>query len=176
MQNNWPGGERFTGNLDKDDLDLLEEKLNLLDQAKVLIKNKSRDQSELIKVGEKILSIEEKRKKLNSDYVEKENMMETVEGTATYMGIMASKAVGYDFGPMYFDNIKDVPFSDVMPTYKEGRLDQGFLRDRLPYETGAQITLLLDELDPEKNWQTYLNKQSKENPKTLLDALKEILK
>lgn len=92
------------------------------------------------------------------------------------MGIMASKAVGYDFGPMYFDNIKDVPFSDVVPTYKEGRLDQGFLRDRLPYETGAQITLLLDELDPEKNWQTYLNKQSKENPKTLLDALKEILK
>lgn len=176
MQNNWPGGERFTGNLDKDDMDLLEEKLNLLDQAKVLIKNKSRDQSELIKVGEKILSIEEKRKKLNSDYVEKENMMETVEGTATYMGIMASKAVGYDFGPMYFDNIKDVPFSDVVPTYKEGRLDQGFLRDRLPYETGAQITLLLDELDPEKNWQTYLNKQSKENHKTLLDALKEILK
>lgn len=175
MQNNWPGGERFIGNLDKDDMDLLEEKLNLLDQAKVLINNKSRDQSELIKVGEKILSIEEKRKKSNSAYVEKENMMETVEGTATYMGIMASKAVGYDFGPMYFDNIKDVPFSDVLPTYKEGRLDQGFLRDRLPYETGAQITLLLDELDPEKNWQTYLNKQSKENPKTLLDALKEIL-
>lgn len=175
MQNNWPGGERFIGNLDKDDMDLLEEKLNLLDQTKVLINNKSRDQSELIKVGEKIFSIEEKRKKSNSAYVEKENMMETVEGTATYMGIMASKAVGYDFGPMYFDNIKDVPFSDVLPTYKEGRLDQGFLRDRLPYETGAQITLLLDELDPEKNWQTYLNKQSKENPKTLLDALKEIL-
>lgn len=175
MQNNWSGGERFIGNLDKDDMDLLEEKLNLLDQAKVLINNKSRDQSELIKVAKMILSIEEKRKKSNSDYVEKENMMETIEGTATYMGIMASKAVGYDFGPMYFDNIKDVPFSDVLPTYKEGRLDQGFLRDRLPYETGAQITLLLDELDPEKNWQIYLNKQTKENPKTLLDALKEIL-
>lgn len=174
MQNNWLGGDRFSGELNESDMNLLYEKLKLLDEAKNLIKNNDKDK--LIEVSKKIVEVEEKRKKTNPEYVEKENMMETIEGTATYMGIRASHVVDYDFGPMYFDNVKDIPFSDVIPTFKEGKLDEGFLRDRLPYETGAQITLILDELDKEHKWQIYLNEQTIKNSRTLVDALKETLK
>lgn len=50
--------------------------------------------------------------------------METVEGTAEFTGIRASQVTGYDFGPMYFDNTKDVSFSDVVPFYQDGQLDE----------------------------------------------------
>ena len=43
-------------------------------------------------------------------FLEQELARETVEGTATYVGIRASQLTGYDFGVMYFDNVKDVPF------------------------------------------------------------------
>ena len=53
----------------------------------------------------------------NEDYVQKEMSAETMEGTATYAGIQASRRVGYDFGVMYFSNRKDVPFSEIITQY-----------------------------------------------------------
>lgn len=122
-----------------------------------------------------MLDIEERRLVTKPEYVGQEGWMETVEGTAEFMGIPASRAVGYDFGIMYFDNTRDVPFSDVIPFCREGKLKENFLRDRLPYETGGQITLLLDGIDPAGTCQDYLNGQTPSERRTLVDALTYVL-
>ena len=171
-QNNWIGGGRFSAVLTANGMKLLEERLKLFDQARDLVKEGEAGKAKLKEVAQKIVENQEKRRDSDPDYVDLESMMETTEGTATFMGIMASRAVGYDYGPMYFDNAKDVPFSDVIPFYKDKKLSEGFLRDRLPYETGAQLTLILQSLDPEGAWQGYLDGQDKTEQRTLMDALK----
>ncbi|WP_160315184.1 hypothetical protein [Streptococcus sp. X13SY08] len=137
MQTSWSGGERFYGELTSEDLNLLDQQLNLFDKAREEINKKAPNREVLIEISRQILDIANKREEINPNYVIKEHMMETVEGTATFMGILASQSVGYDYGPMCFDNVKDVPFSDVVPFYRNKKLSEGFLRDRLPYETGA---------------------------------------
>lgn len=94
-----------------------------------------------------------------------------MEGTATYVGIRASQLTGYDFGVMYFDNVKDVPFSDLRNTVESGRLDTQVLANRIPYETGALLCLLLDRLAV-PDWQAELNRQTPEQPVTLYDVLR----
>lgn len=55
------------------------------------------------------------------------------------MGIKASKLVGYDYGVMYFDNQKNVSFSEVIPMVTSGVVEGSFLANRMPYETGALL-------------------------------------
>ena len=100
--------------------------------------------------------------------------METAEGTAQYVGIKASKIVGYDYGVMYFDNTKDVSFSEVIPMLKAGGIDKSFLADRMPYETGALLCELLEALHVE-NWQEHLNAQTADTPVTLYSEIHEFL-
>ena len=176
MQTRWAGGDRFFGELSEKGMDLLHEKCQLLDEAKAILDAPEERRDECLALARKLLDLEKARLAENPAYVTAERQMETVEGTATYMGIRAARAVGYDFGTMYFDNRKNVPFSDVVPYYKDGKLSEGFLRDRLPYETGAQIALILHALDKEGRWQIYLNEQREENPRTLTDALEYTVK
>ena len=100
--------------------------------------------------------------------------METIEGTAQYVGIKASEIVGYDYGVMYFDNTKDVSFSDVIPALRAGQIEQSFLADRMPYETGALLCELLDALRVD-GWQERLKAQTKENPVTLYSVICDYL-
>ena len=65
----------------------------------------------------------------------------------TYVGIQASRRVGYDFGVMYFSNRKDVPFSEIIPQYRAENIDKSYLADRIPYETGGLLTLNNQTLD-----------------------------
>lgn len=176
MQNHWRGGSRFSGNLSEMDENLLEQKLRLLDDARNLMDERVLDRHKLTEIAQDILKVEKQREKENPKYVVKERMFETVEGTATYVGILASRAVEYDFGPMYFDNTKNADFSSVIPFYKSGKLEEGFLRDRLPYETGAELALILHSLAPEDNWQQYLNEQNLREQRTLIDALEQTLR
>ena len=176
MQNHWKGGSRFSGDLSEMGETLLEQKLRLLDDARNLMDERILDRHKLMEIAQDILKVEKRREKENPKYVVKERMLETVEGTATYVGILASRAVGYDFGPMYFDNTKNADFSSVIPFYKSGKLEEGFLRDRLPYETGAELALILHSLDPGDNWQRYLNEQNLREQRTLIDALEQSLR
>ena len=73
---------------------------------------------------------------------------------------------------MYFDNAKNVSLSEVMPNVEEGALDKSFLADRMPYETGALLCLLMDAIDV-PNWQESLNNQTQNNPVTLYSILRE---
>lgn len=114
-------------------------------------------------------------KRGNAEYVSAEQWMETVEGTAEFTGIRASQVTGYDFGPMYFDNTKDVSFSDVVPFYQDGQLDESFLRNHLPYKSGSEIALMLRALDDEASWQSFLSEQTADSPRTLIDAVSMVL-
>lgn len=171
MQTQWAEGGRFSGKLSQKGMDLLHEKCKLLDEAKAMLEAPEERSEACLSLVGKLLDLEEERLAEDPIYVRAERRMETTEGTATYMGILAARSAGYDFGTMYFDNKKDVPFSDVVPYYKDGRLAEGFLRDRLPYETGAQIALILHALDKEDRWQIFLNEQNLDQSRTLTDAM-----
>ena len=111
---------------------------------------------------------------MNKKYVLAELSKETAEGTAQYLTIKTSKLIGYNYGIMYFDNVQNVPFLDVFTQLDAGKLNDSFLYDRMPYQTGSQLCLLFDELNI-PNWQEKLNGQTLENPINLYDILKEYL-
>ena len=119
-----------------------------------------------------LIVVREERIKNNPEYLEKELSMETDEGTAEYVGIKAAEIVGYNYNVMYFDSGKDIPFDGVIPVLKAGALEKSFLADSMPYETGALLCLLLEELEI-PNWQEKLNEQTETTPVFLYEILKE---
>lgn len=172
MQNQWADGSRFfTDNLTSEDIDLLEKEYSALGKIQSQLLSDEPGHDALVSVAKEYVSIKSKRLKKDPDYVQKEIEMETVEGTATYVGIKASERVGYDYGVMYFDNQKNVSFDEVVPQYRAGNLKDSFFADRMPYETGALLCLMMDELEV-PDWQGVLNNQTKENPQTLYSVLK----
>lgn len=173
IQENWMGGGRFSGNLSSEDIKLLQDEYNVLSKVQsAMIENKEADWK---KLASEYVAIVDKRIKQNPSYLKSELSMETVEGTATYVGIKAAKDVGYDFGIMYFSNIKNVPFRDVINTYRNGKLSNEFLSDKMPYDTGAQLCFLLDKLN-KIDWQGELNKQTLDKPVYLYDLVKKSIK
>lgn len=170
-QARWALDSRVFGELSPHGVELLDERMRLLDD----VRDAGADQAQLRELAAELLALEKERLAADPDYVSQERWMETVEGTATYLGIMASRAVGYDFGPMYFDNTKEARFTEVVPFLKTGQIDNDFLRNRLPYESGAQLCLLLAALAPGGEWQAFLNDQSPDTPRTLIDALSALL-
>ena len=72
---------------------------------------------------------------------------------------------------MYFSNRKDVPFPEIITQYRAGNIDKSYLADRIPYETGGLLCLLMDELGVPK-WQEALNSQTLEAPVSLYSILK----
>ena len=173
MQDNWPEGSRFSAdNLTEDDIALLEEEYGILGDIQTQLLSDSPDKAALKKCAEEYVDVMNRRMAANEDYVQKEMNAKTMEGTATYAGIQASRRVGYDFGVMYFSNRKDVPFSEIIPQYRAGNIDKSYLADRIPYETGGLLCLLMDELEV-PGWQETLNGQTLDAPVSLYSILKE---
>ena len=173
MQESWAGGSRFsTESLTQKDMDLLKVEYEVLGKIQDELIEQGEVKDRLLQYAKEYVEIVNKRVSQNPEYVEEELSMETAEGTATYIGIKASQIVGYDYGVMYFDNAKNVSLSEVMPNVEEGALDKSFLADRMPYETGALLCLLMDAIDV-PNWQESLNNQTQNNPVTLYSILRE---
>ena len=170
-QARWALDSRVFGELSPHGVELLDERMRLLDD----VRDAGADQARLRELAAELLALEKERLATDPDYVSQERWMETGEGTATYLGIEAARAVGYDFGPMYFGNTKEARFTDVIPFLKAGQIDNDFLRNRLPYEAGAQLCLLLAAIAPATKWQAYLNEQSPDSRRTLIDALGYVL-
>lgn len=171
-QANWPEGSRFsTENLTEEDISLLAEEYQALGEIQTQLISQAPDREALETAARSYLAVMDRRLEANPEYLRKELEMETAEGTATYVSIQASRRVGYDYGVMYFTNQKDVPFQEVIPQYQAGNLDKSFLADRMPYETGALLCLLMEELDL-PDWQETLNAQTVEAPVSLYDLLK----
>lgn len=170
MQNNWANGDRFANTLSENDINLLANEYNILTKISEELK-KSKPENLKLLTNEYVSSVDQ-RIKANPEYMKKELSVETAEGTATYVGIKAAKITNYDFGIMYFDNAKNIPFSDIIPTYKKGKLDKSLFVTRFPYDTGALLCFLCDKLSI-PNWQERLNEQTLEKPLNLYNILKE---
>ena len=173
MQDQWKLGEYpYIESLTSRDLELLRQEYDVLESISQTLQGEAADQSQLLEDTKQYLSIMNERIASNPEYVISELIKERDEGTATYVAIKESRLVGYDYGIMYFDNVKNVPFSDVFEQIDAGSVDISFLYERMPYETGALLCELMDALDISK-WQNVLNEQTLEIPQTLYSVLKE---
>ena len=83
----------------------------------------------------------------NPEYVKKETERETIEGTATYVGFRPSEGGTYGIAN---------------------------LADRIPYETGALLCQLIEQLEI-PNWQAEMNRQTAENPVTLYSVIEKFV-
>ncbi len=173
MQNNWRQYDRPNTELDNEGLQLFKNQYELLDLISEEIRSGS-SKERLINYTKQYVDIVSRRIENNEEYVLSELAHETAEGTAQYLSIKAADIVGYDFGIMYFDNVTNVPFADVFKQIEVGNLGVEFLANRMPYETGAQLCLLFDELQI-PNWQEKLNAQTLDKPIGLYDVLKDYI-
>ncbi|KRN88598.1 hypothetical protein IV53_GL000563 [Ligilactobacillus ceti DSM 22408] len=170
MQNNWSPSDRFDGELSQNGIKLLKQEYAVLSQIKAQLAHGSHDK--LFQLADNYVAIVKQRLVENPDYVQKELTMATIEGTASYVGIQAAQRVGYDYGVMYFDNVKNVDFNEVIPMLEKKGIDRSFLRNRMPYETGALVCELLAKLNV-PHWQQKLNQQTIQKQVTLYDVLKD---
>lgn len=172
MQKNWANGSRFSETLNDTDIDLIAREYDILSKIQTALCDGTPTQDNLIQYAEAYVSVMKSRLASNEKYVNAELSMETAEGTAEYVGIKASQIVGYDFGVMYFDNAKNVSFSDVIPALSSGEIEQSFLADRMPYESGALLCELIEALNI-SGWQERLNAQTEDKPVYLYTLIKD---
>lgn len=176
-QAKWPNGGRFeTEGLSADDLNLMEKEYAVLEKINNALREP--DKSELTKLAAEYVEAVRQRINANPQYMKEELQAETNEGTATYIGVQASKAVGYDFKIMHFDGsaqgkgIIEWPFDSVVNMIRSGTVAKSAISTDLVYSSGGLLCQLLDALDV-PNWQSRLNGQTKENPVTLYALLNE---
>lgn len=175
MQNNWAGGERFdTSDLTDEDLELMEPLYKVYDELLKELEKTPVDQAKLTELAKQYVALSAKRYEANPSYMKAESLTETAEGTATYIGLHASKAVDYEFGIMTVngpDNKKlALPVDLIVSMLKSGELDKSTVASNFVYDTGALLCELLDALDV-KDWQKTLNQQTVEEPITLYTLL-----
>lgn len=174
MQENWAGGNRFSEELSDTDIDLISSEYDVLAKIQTELAADTPSKDTLLQYAKEYAAIMEQRIAANPQYLNAELSMEAAEGTAQYVCIKASKIVGYDYGVMYFNNTKDVSFSDVIPILRSGAIEPSFLADKMPYETGSLLCQLLDALEV-NSWQDSLNAQTKEQSVTLYSVIREYL-
>lgn len=173
MQNEWKIMEKSENELTDNDIALLKEQYQILDDINTELESQ-KSHEKLISYAKQYIDVVSKRIESNREYVIPELSHETAEGTAQYLTIKTSKLVGYDYGIMYFDNVTNVPLSDVFKQIESGNFSVNYLYDQMPYQSGAALCLLFDELDI-PDWQKKLNSQTLEHPINLYDILKEYL-
>lgn len=171
-QNDWPEAGRYPGEKITDsELKLLEKEYVLLDEIRTQMRKRIRDKEALYDLAEEYVAaakaLEAENPELAAHYAERE----TVEGSAEYVGIQASRIVGYDYGVMYFTNQTDVPFSTVVPNVEAGLVSRDFVADSIPYRTGATLCQLMDAMEL-TDWQERLNNREEA---TLLSVLESYL-
>lgn len=171
MQNEWKLPRNPENELSKTDLDLLKEEYQILDNINAELElHKNHDK--LNDYAKQYVEVVSERIESNKEYVTSELSQETAEGTAQYLTIKTSKLVGYDYGIMYFDNVTNVPLSDIFKQIEAGNFNVNYLYSQMPYQTGALLCFLFDELEI-PNWQEKLNSQTLDKPVYLYDILKE---
>lgn len=175
MQKNWAFGSTYsTDMMSEHDRKLLYEEYKVLSEIQTALLKNTSDRAVFLQYARDYRDAVKKRLESNPEYVNLELARETTEGTATYVGIKASEITGYDFGVMYFDNAKNIPFSGLENDVESGLFQKRFLADRIPYETGALLCLLMDELEI-PDWKETLNSQTEENHITLYSIINDFL-
>ncbi len=173
MQSDWDN-ITFRGlSYNDKELDLLDKEYQILSKIDKAIDSKA-DKDTLLSLGYDYLKVMDERfEKTDEEKIRAEIFEETMEGAANYVSIKASKIINYDYGILYFDNTKDVDFKEIVPTIKNGAVDQSIIGDRIVYESGALLCEYLDAIGA-KNWQEELNAKGKKDT-TLYSLIKENL-
>lgn len=179
MQSNWTVSGRFdTSVLTEKDLDLMEEEYEVLEKIYKALENGNKD--ELMSLTSDYVSAVKQRIEQNPEYMQEELQAETNEGTATYVGLNASRMVGYDYKIMHFNassvggEVVEWPFDTVVPMIKNGECSKDAIATDLVYQTGSLLCELLDALEV-PDWQERLNEQTSQLPVTLYSLLAEYL-
>lgn len=176
VQEQWAQESRFERELSAAGMDLLAQRLEVLEEVHTALEADSPDIDRLRALARRLVEIDAQRETADPRYVADEQWMETVGGTAEFMSVRAARIVDYPFGVMTFDNADHAPFTEVVPTVQSGQVKPSFLRDRLPYESGAQSSLLLDAIGPEGTWQRRLSEQTPAQRVTLAAVLAEAVR
>ncbi len=163
-QNNWSGPSRFeTEGLSSADLDLLEEQYGVLDEMADALAAETADAQALGALCDHYLDVAARRMAVNPSYMREEQAAETIEGTATYVGIKASEMVGYDFKVMRMaqdgGEPVDLSFAALAGLMRDGTLDVSSISTDWTYQSGALLCQVLDALGAE-GWQAKLNAQT----------------
>lgn len=174
MQEKWAEGVSYDiSELSVNGKKLLFDEYDILQKIqKELLTNK--DKNTLLKYAKEYIDVVNKRIVDNKIFMKNELDRELVEGTATYVSIKASNLTGYDYGVMYFDNVKNVMFSDVKKQIELGNINENIIETRMPYETGALLCELIDTINI-PNWQGILNKQTMNKRTNLFEILENHL-
>lgn len=173
VQKDWKD-ETFRGlSYSWQELQLLDKEYQILDKIKEEVGKEATDKIILKTLLKDYLAVmEERSKKTDPEKLKAELIEETIEGTAQYVGIKAAKATGYDLGVLYFDNTKDVRFSDILPALEEGKIDQSLLGSHIVYASGALLCFALDQMEI-PHWQQTLMEKNKTESYTLYDLVKD---
>lgn len=181
MQGEWSTAGRFDTELMKDEaLDQLEDEYIVLSKMQEALQKKVPDRHELTELCKEYVAVVEKRLSAKNGYdVKPELQAETEEGTATYVGIQASKIIGYPFDVMCVAQRdgtieKNYPFSEVVKVLRGGDIDSSVLSSNLVYETGALLCQVMDVVGP-SDWQTQLNRQTKSSQTTLFEIIQKFV-
>lgn len=175
-QEGWAGMSRpNTDLLQGSDLDLLEVQYVMLDgMADLLDFGRTRDEGVVELVG-RYIAATDKRIAANPEYMKEELQAETMEGSATYVGIKASEAVGYDFGIMRWNSAEQgdvlLSFGRIASLIKEGTLSADTIGSEWVYQSGALQCAMLDMLGC-TDWQDKLNAQTANGQVTTYELLK----
>lgn len=175
-QNDWSGPSRFdTDRLGSADLDLLEEQYGILDEMIDELAKEAPSAEAMGDLADRYLDVAERRVAANPEYMRDEQAAETIEGTATYVGVKASEMVGYEFKVMRVaqdGEPVDLSFAALVPLMRDGTLDVSSVATDWTYQSGALLCQVLDCLGAE-GWQAKLNAQTVDAPVTLYDLLAE---
>ncbi|MEG0361485.1 MAG: hypothetical protein RR602_07620 [Longicatena sp.] len=174
MQNDWNPDNPATEDLNERQIALLKTEYKIFNEMQNELKNPTPNKQNLQDTVREYLTIMQERLSLDKDFVEAELLKETAEGTSSFVGIKAARMVNYDLDIMYFDNRKSVPFEEVFPTIENGDLDISYLTNRGPYESGALLCFVIEQLEI-KDWQENLNKQTIDTPCTLYSILNDYI-
>lgn len=171
-QADWPD-PTFRGlSYSEPELDLLHKEYEVLDRIHALLKEEPVRREELAQELKNYDGVMQERiAKTDGEKLKAELGEETVEGTADYVGIKAAKAVDYDLDVMYFTNTTDIRFSDIVPSLRQGIIDQGLIGDKMVYESGALLCFAFDALG--LPWQEKLNANGPDHWVTLYDLAHE---
>lgn len=173
MQQNWTDLTFRGMSYSDSEIALLDEEYKILDKIKDEVEKETSDKDSLDSNLKEYVSIMKKRKEnTDKEKLKAELFEETIEGTAQYVGIKSAQSIDYDLGILYFTNTNKVKFSEIVPTIKEGKVDQSIIGSHIVYDSGALLCFAMDKLDF-PDWQQTLIEKNNNNVYTINDLIED---
>lgn len=174
MQQNWTDITFRGMSYSDSEIALLDEEYKILDKIKDEVEKETSDKDLLDSHLKEYVSIMKKRKEnTDKEKLKAELSEETIEGTAQYVGIKSAQSIGYDLEILYFTNTNKVKFSEIVPTIKEGKVDQSIIGSHIVYDSGALLCFAMDKLDFPDWQQTLIEKNNNNNVYTINDLIED---